>query len=59
MKSKMKQYGGLALMFIGAILLVVCYLAHWQSNAELLIGLALVVIGYAFNIWLQKHNEKY
>ena len=55
----LKQYGGLALIVIGAILLVVCYIAHCQSNGELLTGLALVVGGYILHIWLQKHAEKY
>jgi hypothetical protein len=48
-----------ALMVVGALLLVVCYVAHWQSNAELLTGLALVVVGYFLHIWLQKRAEKY
>ena len=50
---------GLALILLGAILLVVCYVAHWQSNAELLTGLGLVVLGFILHIWLQKHGEKY
>jgi hypothetical protein len=49
----------MALMFIGAILLIVCKLADWQSNVELLVGLALVVLGYVLHIWLQKLGEKY
>ena len=55
----LKQYGGLALMTVGAVLLVVCRLAGWQSNAELLVGLALVISGYIVSLWLQKHGEKY
>ena len=55
----LKLYGGLALIVIGAILLVVCYVADCQSNAELLTGLLLVVAGYFLHIWLQKHAEKY
>ena len=46
-------------MAIGAILLIVCKLAGWQSNAELLTGLALVVLGYLLHIWLQKCGQKY
>jgi len=54
-----KRHIGMALMFIGAILLIVCKLADWQSNVELLVGLALVVLGYVLHIWLQKLGEKY
>ena len=57
--NMLKQYGGLALIFIGAILLIVCKVAGWQSNIELLTGLLLVVAGYFLHIWLQKHGEKY
>ena len=50
---------GLALVLAGAILLIVCKLAEWQSNAELLIGLVLVVSGYFLHVWLQKRGQKY
>ena len=50
---------GLALMFIGAILLTICYFANWESNAELLIGLMLILLGYFLHVWLQKRREKY
>ena len=46
-------------MAIGALLLIVCRIAGWQSNAELLTGLILVVLGYILYLWLQKHGEKY
>ena len=55
----LKQYGGQALMAIGAVLLIVCRIAGWQSNGELLTGLLLVVLGYIAYLWLQKHDEKY
>ena len=55
----LKQYGGQALMAIGAVLLIVCRIAGWQSNGELLTGLLLVVLGYIAYLWLQKHGEKY
>ena len=55
----LKQYGGQALMAIGALLLIVCRIAGWQSNAELLTGLILVVLGYILYLWLQKYGEKY
>ena len=57
--SMLKHYGGQALMTVGAVLLVVCRIAGWQSNAELLAGLACVVLGYVMHLWLQKHGEKY
>ena len=59
LKIASKKYGGVALMGIGAILLMVCKLAGCQSNAELLTGLALVVVGYLLHIWLQKYGQKY
>jgi len=64
MKSKvdintLKRYGGMALMVVGAILLLVCRLAGWQSNIELLIGLALMVLGFVLHVRQQKSGEKY
>ncbi len=55
----LKLYGGLALILIGAILLVVCYVAKCESNAELLIGLMFIVLGFILHIWQQKRGEKY
>ena len=49
----------MALIFIGVLLLIICKLAGWQSNAELLIGLVLVVSGYFLHVWLQKRGQKY
>ena len=57
--NTIKRYGGQALMAIGALLLMVCRMAGWQSNAELIVGLILVVLGYIAFLWLQKHGEKY
>jgi len=57
--NKYVQYLGLALMLVGAILLIVCRLGRWQSNTELLIGLALIIFGYIVHLWLQKWGEKY
>ena len=59
MSSLLKQYGGLALMAIGAILVMVLKVAGWQPNTALLRGLALVVAGYFLHIWLQKRGQKY
>ena len=59
MKVLLKQYGGRVLMLIGTVLLIVCHLAGWQSNTELLIGLMFIVLGYFSHLWLQKWGEKY
>ena len=53
------KWMGLALMTIGAILLIVCRLVGWQSNAELLIGLILIVVGFVWHVLQQKRGEKY
>jgi hypothetical protein len=57
--NKYVKYLGMALIVIGVLLLIVCKLAGWQSNAELLIGLSLVVSGYFLHVWLQKYGQKY
>ncbi len=49
----------MALMSVGAMLLMVCKLAGWQSNSELITGLLLVVLGYMLHLWLQKRGQKY
>jgi hypothetical protein len=59
MNGIVKRYLGLALILVGAILLIACRLAGWQSNAELLIVLFLVVMGYLLHLWLQKRGDKY
>jgi len=53
------KWMGLALIAIGAILLTVCKLADCQSNAELLIGLILIVVGFVWHVRQQKRGEKY
>ena len=59
MNQLVKQYLGLALILIGAILLVVCRLAGWQSNTQLIISLSIIILGYFLHLWLQKYGEKY
>jgi glucose uptake protein GlcU len=54
-----KPYFGVALMTVGALLLLVCKLAGWQTNAELLIGLVLIILGFILHVWQQKRGEKY
>jgi membrane-bound ClpP family serine protease len=56
----LRQYGGLALITIGAILLMVAYLVGWtSSNLVLLVGLALIVIGVILHVRQYKKSEKY
>ncbi|MBR6275837.1 MAG: hypothetical protein IKR31_02745 [Prevotella sp.] len=57
--NRVIPFTGMALMMVGVILLIVCKLAGWQSNGELLIGLALVIVGYIVHIRLQKWGQKY
>jgi hypothetical protein len=57
--NNFKRYLGLALIAIGAILLIVCKVAGWQSNPELLIGLSFIILGFILHLWLQKRGEKY
>lgn len=56
---KLKPYIGVALMTVGALLLLVCRLTGWQTNAELLIGLIIIVLGFVWHIWSEKGGEKY
>ena len=57
--TTLKRYGGMALMVVGAILLLVCRLVGWQTNAELLIGLVFMVLGFVLHVRQQKSGEKY
>ena len=55
----LKRFWGVALMAIGALLLLVCRLVGWQSNTELLIGLILIIFGFMGHVRSQKTGEKY
>jgi hypothetical protein len=55
----LKRFWGVALMAIGALLLLVCRLVGWQSNTELLIGLILIIFGFIGHVRSQKTGEKY
>ena len=55
----LKRFWGVALMAIGALLLLVCQLAGWQSNTELLIGLILIIFGFIGHVRSQETGEKY
>ena len=49
-----KHYGGMALVFIGAILLFVCYVTDIETNVELLVGLALILVGFILHVYTQR-----
>jgi hypothetical protein len=55
----LKKYAGVTLMAIGVLLLVVCRLAGWQSNVELLTALALVLGGFVWYVRGFRQGQKY
>ena len=58
--SALKTYLGVALILVGALLLIVGYFAGWtSSNLVLLAGLILIIIGAVQHIKVQKKCEKY
>ena len=58
--SALKTYLGVALILVGALLLIVGYFAGWtSSNLVLLAGLILIIIGAVQHIKAQKKCEKY
>ena len=60
MMSGIRSYIGVALILVGALLLIVGYIAGWtSSNLVLLAGLLLVIIGAVQHIRQLKKCEKY
>ena len=60
MMSGLKSYVGVALILVGALLLIVSYIAGWaSSNLVLLSGLILIVLGAFMHIKHLKNGEKY
>ncbi len=57
--SFLTTYGGLALILIGAILLLLHYLSWLSGNVVLIVGLVLIICGIILHVWLYKHKEKY
>ena len=58
--KELKAYLGVALVIIGALLLMVGYIAGWtSSNLVLLTGLIIIVLGAVLHIKQQKKSEKY
>ena len=60
MMSGLRSYMGVALILVGALLLIVGYFAGWtSSNLVLLAGLILIILGAVQHIKKQKKIEKY
>lgn len=57
--SFLTTYGGVALILIGAILLLLHYLSWLSGNLVLIVGLVLIICGILLYVWLYKHKEKY
>jgi membrane-bound ClpP family serine protease len=58
--TTIKGYMGVALILLGALLLIVSYIAGWaSSNLVLLSGLILIVLGAFMHIKHLKNGEKY
>ena len=58
--TTIKGYMGVALILLGALLLIVSYIAGWaSSNLVLLLGLILIVLGAFMHIKHLKSGEKY
>ena len=56
----LRPYLGLALVFTGAILLIISYLLGWTtSNYVLLGGFFIIIIGVILHVRAQKRTEKY
>jgi hypothetical protein len=56
----LKPYMGVALVLIGALLLIVSYVAGWtSSNLVLLGGLLIVILGVIMHVRLTKAGQKY
>ena len=60
MMTGLRSYMGVALILVGALILIVGYIAGWtSSNLVLLAGLILIIIGAVQYIRQQKKSEKY
>ena len=58
--NSIRQLTGVALVIIGALFLIIAYLAGWtSSNIVLLIGLIIIIIGIIMHVKLAKSGEKY
>ena len=60
MKSSFMGLIGVALVMIGALFLIIAYLAGWTtSNLVLLLGLIIIIIGLVLHVKYAKLGEKY
>lgn len=58
--KKYVRFSGLAVMYLGVILLIVGYAFSWtDSNAFIISAVALVVLGAAGHVYLLKKESKY
>ncbi|MBR0180565.1 MAG: hypothetical protein IJQ04_02730 [Prevotella sp.] len=58
--NSIRQLIGVALVIIGALFLIIAYLAGGtSSNIVLLIGLIIIIIGVITHVKLAKSGEKY
>ncbi|MBQ8155841.1 MAG: hypothetical protein IJ742_01660 [Prevotella sp.] len=58
--NSIRQLTGVALVIIGALFLIIAYLAGWtSSNIVLLIGLIIIIIGIIMHVKLTKSGGKY
>ena len=57
--NAVKQYGGVALIGIGALLLLFNALTWVTGNAVLLTGLFFIIAGVIMHVFLQKRRGKY
>jgi membrane-bound ClpP family serine protease len=59
-KQLINTYLGVALVFTGALLLIVSYLAGFtNNNLVLLTGLIIIILGVVLHVRHQKKDEKY
>ncbi|HIV83251.1 hypothetical protein [Marseilla massiliensis] len=59
MKNRLKDIG-IALVTIGALLLVASYFAGWTDNNKVLLsGLGLIMAGIIMHVAAIKHESKY
>jgi hypothetical protein len=60
MKRFLQQQGGMALVFTGAILLLVSFLTGWtRYNSVLLLSLLLIILGIVVHVRQIKRQGKY
>ena len=60
MNNTIRSLLGVALVIIGALFLIVAYLAGWtSSNLVLLLGLIIMFIGLILHVKYAKSGEKY